>query len=135
MGRNDVPQQDLVWGNQYPAHPVTVKSFEISKTEVTNEEYAEFMKATGHAAPESWGNGKLPKNQEKMPVTFVLLTDAKACADRVSKRDNKICRVPTEAEWEFAARNDAQNTDFPWGGGWRENARQLVQAAPERKSK
>ncbi len=84
------------------------------------------MKETGHAAPGSWSSGKLPENQEKMPVTFVSLTDAKAYADWVSKRDNKICRVPTEAEWEFAARNGEQQTDFPWGSDWQENSANIA---------
>ncbi len=118
MGRNDVAWNDLDWGDQYPAHSVPVKPFNISKTEVSNEEYAEFMKETGYAAPGSWNKGKMPEDQEKMPVTFVSLTDAEAYADWVSKRDNKVCRLPTEEEWEFTARNGAQQTNFPWGNDW-----------------
>ncbi|CAN5131252.1 hypothetical protein BH20ACI1_BH20ACI1_13710 [soil metagenome] len=121
MGRNDVAWNDLDWGDQYPAHSVPVKPFNISKTEVSNEEYAEFMKETGYAAPGSWNKGKMPEDQEQMPVTFVSLTDAEAYTDWISKRDNKVCRLPTEEEWEFTARNGAQQTNFPWGNDWRVN--------------
>jgi formylglycine-generating enzyme required for sulfatase activity len=119
MGRNDVPKTDLVWGNQYPAHTVPVKSFSIDKTEVSNEKYSEFVQASGHPAPSSWKNGKPPRGDEKYPVTNVSLSDAKAYADWFSKRNNKACRLPTEEEWEFAARNGSQQTSFPWGNDWR----------------
>ena len=128
MGRNDVAWNDLDLGDQYPAHPVTVKPFKISKTEVSNKEYAEFVKAAGHAPPGSWNKGKLSEDQEEMPVTFVSLNDAKAYTDWISKRDKKICRLPTEEEWEFAARNGAKQTNFPWGDDWRENSANVATA-------
>ncbi len=121
MGRNDVAWNNLDWGDQFPAHPITIKSFNIGKVEISNEEYATFIKATGHAAPGVWDSGKIPEGQQQMPVTFVSLADAKAYAEWISKRDNKTCRLPTEEEWEFAARNGAQQTNFPWGNDWREN--------------
>ncbi len=63
-----------------------------------------------------------------MPVTFVSLADANAYTEWISKRDNKICRLPTEEEWEFVARNGEQQTDFPWGNEWRENLANLATA-------
>ena len=117
MGR-DIPKSDIndeIWGNQYPVHTINVAPFLIGKTETTNEEYAEFIKETGHSAPTNWENGNLPEGQEKFPVTFVSLADAKAFAAWASKGENKTCRLPTEEEWEFAARNGSEQTDFPWG--------------------
>jgi formylglycine-generating enzyme required for sulfatase activity len=122
MGRDDVPKDDPVWQFQSPAHTVDVPSFYIDKTEVTNAEYGEFIIATGHSAPKTWSGNKPPTGQEKMPVTFVSLSDAKAYAVWVSARENKPCRVPTEPEWEYAARNGSQQTSFPWGNDWNADA-------------
>lgn len=119
MGRNDVPPQDIIWGNQYPAHAADVNPFYLSKTEVSNEDYAKFIHAASHVAPENWIGGKIPNGQEKFPVTFVSLTDAKDYAEWFSGQSGKICRLPSEAEWEFAARNGARQTSFPWGNEWK----------------
>lgn len=121
MGRNDIPDKlDLEWGNQYPAHPITLPPFLMDKAETTNLQYAEFIKAAGHAAPSSWINGKFPDGQENFPVTDVTLTDAAAYAAWVSKRLKKKCAVPTEQQWEYAARNGAKATSFPWGDQWQD---------------
>jgi len=126
MGKKDVPKNDRLWGDQYPAHPVSVNSFYINKTEISNMEYAEFVQAKNYQAPSLWKNNKPPDGEEKLPVTNVSLDDAKAYADWVSKREKKICRLPTEAEWEFAARNGAQSTSFPWGDDWRVGSANLA---------
>lgn len=119
MGRDDVPPQDIVWGNQYPAHTVNVDSFFLSKTEVSNEDYAKFIAATKHRTPENWSNGKFPNGQEKYPVTFVSLLDAKIYAEWFSAQSGKSCRLPSEIEWEYAARNANRQTSFPWGNEWK----------------
>ncbi|HSK71640.1 MAG TPA: SUMF1/EgtB/PvdO family nonheme iron enzyme, partial [Pyrinomonadaceae bacterium] len=76
-------------------------------------------------------NGKPPKGEEKYPVTNVSLADAKAYAEWISKRDGKTCRLPTEEEWEFAARNGSRQTSFPWGDEWREDAANLATGRSE----
>jgi serine/threonine-protein kinase len=118
MGRSDVDPYDLYWGDQYPAHPVPVNSFYIDKTETSNEDYAKFVQEKNYLPPQNWTDGKPPAGQEKYPVTSVSMSDAKAYAEWFSKSKNKICRLPTEEEWEFAARNGAQQTAFPWGNKW-----------------
>lgn len=123
MGRSDVPDRyDEFWGNQFPAHPVTVAPFYIDKTETTNEQYAEFVLAENHKAPGYWINAQPPAGREKYPVTDVTLADANAYAAWMSKRENKTCHLPTEEQWEFAARNGVESTTFPWGNDWRDNA-------------
>ncbi|HEX8266207.1 MAG TPA: SUMF1/EgtB/PvdO family nonheme iron enzyme [Pyrinomonadaceae bacterium] len=119
MGRDDVsPDEGQFYGAQFPAHPVNIGDFYLDKTEVTNEEYAEFVAATNHAAPDNWRNGKLAEEQKKLPVTNVTFFDARDFADWVSKRDNIPCRLPTEQEWEYAARSGAQQNIYPWGSEW-----------------
>lgn len=118
MGRDDV-KNDPIYGDQYPEHIETVEDFLISKTETTNEQYAEFVKEKNYPAPKIWDDGKIPKGEEKIPVTNVSFADANAYADWFSKRENQICSLPTEAQWEYAARNGSKATEFPWGKEWK----------------
>jgi formylglycine-generating enzyme required for sulfatase activity len=117
MGRDeDNPAENNPAGN--PAHHVLVDAFFMDKTEVTNSEYAEFVRETGYVPPDDWPNDKPPIGQEQWPVTYVSLADADAFAVWRSKRDNVTYRLPTEEEWEYAARNGAQNNLYPWGDKW-----------------
>ena len=123
MGRSDVSLEskntyDL---SQYPARQVPVKTFWMAKTEVTNDEYEEFARETKHSLPSYWREGKPPAGQEKWPVTAVSLDDADAFAQWRSKRDHVKYRLPSEDEWEYAARNGTQGTLYPWGNQWLDN--------------
>ncbi|HYX29724.1 MAG TPA: bifunctional serine/threonine-protein kinase/formylglycine-generating enzyme family protein [Pyrinomonadaceae bacterium] len=112
MGRNDsLPTES-------PAHQVTVNNFAMDKTEVTNAEYAQFVKQTNHAPPEQWGSVKAPVGQELLPVSNVSYEDALAFAEWRSKRDGVTYRLPTEEEWEYAARNGDKDNLYPWGNTW-----------------
>lgn len=102
--------------NERPAHQVTItRSFYIDRYEVTNQQYANFVKETGHKPPKHWKDGKFPKGQEHFPVVNVSLEDARAYAAHYGKR------IPTEAEWEYAARGPDSRV-YPWGNAWRSNA-------------
>ncbi|MFN2577824.1 MAG: SUMF1/EgtB/PvdO family nonheme iron enzyme [Pyrinomonadaceae bacterium] len=112
MGRNDsVP-------TERPAHQTTVNTFAMDKTEVTNAEYSQFVKQTNHAPPEQWGSVKPPAGQELLPVSNVSYEDALAFAAWRSKRDGVTYRLPTEEEWEYAARNGDKDNLYPWGNTW-----------------
>lgn len=105
MGRND--------GDEYetPVHSVTVNPFYMDRTEVTNQEYQLFVTATGHRPPPHWRDGKLLLNEAKLPVVNVSWEDANAYAQWIGKR------LPTEEEWEFAARG-SDGRIYPWGNSW-----------------
>jgi toxoflavin biosynthesis protein ToxD len=118
MGLKDVSGKTPYDLGQYPAHQVTVKSFSMDKTEVTNAEYADFVSASKYGPPSYWRGGKPPSGQERWPVTNVSLADAVAFAEWRSKRDGLKYRLPTDEEWEYAARNGTQNTLYPWGNQW-----------------
>jgi len=119
-------------------HPVTVNSFYLDKYEVTNAEYAEFIKNTGRPAPsidpsvkesywEPWNGNNPPSGREHWPVTNVSPKDVEAFAAWLSKRDGVVYRLPTEEEWEFAARNGSKDSLFPWGNSWADGCANIDQ--------
>ena len=101
--------------NPLPQHPVTLSEFYIGKTEVTNAQYAAFVKATGRTAPDGWQNGIIPAGKENHPVVFVSWNDAMAFAQWLGEETGIDFRLPTEAEWEKAARG-TDGREYPWGG-------------------
>ena len=112
MGRNDSLPTEA------PAHQVTINPFSMDKNEVTNAEYARFVKEANHAPPQQWGSITVPVGQELLPVSNVSYEDAVAFAEWRSKRDGVTYRLPTEEEWEYAARNGDKDNLYPWGNAW-----------------
>ncbi|MBS1796129.1 MAG: formylglycine-generating enzyme family protein [Acidobacteria bacterium] len=104
-----------------PEHETEVRDFWMDKTEVTNAEYYEFVKAKNYnPIPSNWENGRPLTNELNMPVRYVNLEDIKAFTDWRSERDKVAYRLPTEEEWEYAARNGSENNLYPWGDKWEE---------------
>lgn len=96
---------------EMPAHKVTVKSFYMDKYEVTREDYAKCVTAGKCTAPSIWKDGKFPEGTEKLPVVGVTFGQAVTYSTFVNKR------LPTEEEWEFAARGTDKRI-HPWGNSW-----------------
>ena len=124
MGRRNGPLQET------PPHAVTVQPFMMDTTEVTNTEYADFVREMNHPAPSHWAGNKPPFGQELWPIVNVSFDDAMAFAAWRSKRDGAAYRLPTEQEWEYAARNGERNDLYPWGAEWQDGAAVLKDATP-----
>jgi formylglycine-generating enzyme required for sulfatase activity/serine/threonine protein kinase len=125
MGRNDGSAQEA------PMHSVTVSDFSMDKTEVTNAEYAEFVNEAKRTPPSHWPGGKVLSGQEHWPVNNVSIDDAKAFASWRSKRDGVTYRLPTEEEWEYAARGGEQDNLYPWGNTWANDSAVVKMVSPQ----
>jgi formylglycine-generating enzyme required for sulfatase activity len=77
-----------------------------------------FLSKTALVAITLCHQGAPPPGNLQFPVTEVSLNDAQSFAEWRSQRDHKKWRLPTEEEWEYAARNGAQDTFYPWGNQW-----------------
>jgi serine/threonine-protein kinase len=109
MGRNDGES------DEGPAHQVEVEPFFLDIYEVSNQEYQKFIEATGRQAPKHWNNnGSFGFGEGTLPVTYVTWEDATSYAKWANKR------LPTEEEWEFAARGGDKQFLYPWGNEYKE---------------
>jgi formylglycine-generating enzyme required for sulfatase activity len=98
--------------DERPVHQVEVDAFEMSVYPVTRAEYAAFLEAARHAAPRDWNDPAFAADD--LPVVGVSWHDAVAyCAWRA--QNGSAERLPTEAEWERAARGGREAAAYPWG--------------------
>jgi formylglycine-generating enzyme required for sulfatase activity len=120
---------DLNWKEE-PQHIAYTDAFWIDKYEVTLSEYAKFINATGHRPPKSiyWlRTGTHAPGSELLPVVYVDYYDACAFCEWEGKR------LPTEAEWEKAARGTDGRT-YPWGNDWNPDYANTWEKGPHKRS-
>lgn len=129
----------------------TLEAFCIQANLVTQQEYAEFVVATGHrhpgiseadyqaqgflvhpyadVEPYLWADGTYPQGNANHPVVLVSYEDALAYAGWRGEQDGVEYRLPTATEWEKAAR-ETDGRYFPWGDEWQDNATHWGQSVP-----
>ncbi len=117
MGTNevDVENEGMQLGfpqpwfeDEGPQHEIDLKGYSIDRTEVSEADYLNFVRATGHRQPPHWQHGAYKVGTANHPITFVDWYDANDYCRWLDKR------LPTEAEWEKAARGP-EGRRYPWG--------------------
>ena len=107
------PNETGRYADEAASHKVNLKPFYISATEITNAQYARFLKATGHKTPLYWEDQNL--NGPNQPVVGVTWHDAAAFCRWLTKVTGAPHELPTENQWEAAARGGLVAQPYPWG--------------------
>ncbi|MGA2345849.1 MAG: SUMF1/EgtB/PvdO family nonheme iron enzyme [Candidatus Sulfotelmatobacter sp.] len=107
MGSNS--RQDC----ERPIHNVSIDAFRMAATQVTNAEYTRFLSATGAAPPPFWQDPNFDRPQQ--PVAGISWHEGARYCEWLAAQTARAYRLPTEAEWEFAARGGLEQKQFPWG--------------------
>lgn len=117
---------------EQPYHQVNLPAFEIAKYPVTNMEYYSFVYHSGYRVPKGWVGFQYLEGQADFPVTNVSQRDAVAYCTWLNQQTGKKYRLPSEAEWEKAARG-ADGRIYPWGDAfdpWRCNTDESGKRSP-----
>jgi formylglycine-generating enzyme required for sulfatase activity len=103
--------------DEIPCHVLNVSDYYIGRYLVTNRQYQLFLEATGHRKPLFWKNGEYPADKADHPVVGVSFHDAAAFCRWAAQVTGLSIRLPTEPEWEKAARGPDGRL-YPWGNTW-----------------
>ena len=104
--------------DEQPQHTLYLPDYYMAVTPVTNAQYAEFVRDAGLVAPPGhWRKGKPPPDELEHPVADISWRDALAYCEWLADITEKPYRLPSEAEWEKAARG-TDGRIYPWGNRW-----------------
>jgi formylglycine-generating enzyme required for sulfatase activity len=109
-----IPAGKFPMGEGGEAHPVYLPAFYIAKYPLTNRFYQSFIDAAGYQPPPGWRDGHHLELLSDHPVVNISWYDAVAYCHWLSAETGKVYRLPTEAEWEKAARG-TDGRPYPWG--------------------
>ena len=116
-----VPAGEFMMGEGDTQRMVAVPAFYIDVYPYTNGQYEAFVRDTGHRPPLHWNGREVPPGLEDHPVVCVSYYEVLACIRWRSETEGRTYRLPTETEWEKAARGTNGRT-YPWGDdfepGW-----------------
>jgi sulfatase modifying factor 1 len=99
-------QGQIFYDNEYPAHEEEVRTFYISKNEVTQEQYKAIM----------WNNPSNHKNCSRCPVEEVSWYDAQEFIKKLNELSGETYRLPSSVEWEYAARGGQKSRGYKYSG-------------------
>ena len=105
---SDKAQDSMAQDSELPQHRLYLPEYRISRTPVTNAQYLRFVEAMKYTPPQHWTNGRIPDGKGNHPVVYVSWLDAIAFCGWAG------VRLPSEAEWEKAARG-TDGRIWPWG--------------------
>jgi formylglycine-generating enzyme required for sulfatase activity len=118
--------------DERPIHRIWVDAFALGAWQVTNAEYSLFLQSTGQPPPPYWNDPGF--NDPEQPVVAVSWFDAVSYCEWISSVTGRRFRLPTEAEWECAARGGTEGSVYPWGDDppqSRQEYHQLWTSGPE----
>ena len=117
MGSDEIDREAAP--NEKPRHREFLADYYVAKYAVTNAQYAAFVQATGHLPPTHWSEGRFPAGRGHHPAVNVSYQDALDYCRWLSQVTARVYHLPTEYEWEKAARGgEPEMRRYPWGETW-----------------
>jgi formylglycine-generating enzyme required for sulfatase activity len=111
----EIPAGEFTMGEGNEAHRVHLAAYSIARVPITNAQYQLFVQATAQQPPSDWEGRRAPRRKESHPVVYVTFHDALAYCRWLSEATGKPITLPSEAEWEKAARGAEDTRAYPWG--------------------
>lgn len=116
---NDAEHDGRAQVDEMPRHRLLVSDYYLMRCPVTNAQYNLFVQATGYRPPLFWPDGKYPLDRAQHPVVGISYLDTLAFCRWVREISGLPVRLPTEPEWEKAARG-VDGRRYPWGDEWKD---------------